>query len=170
MSNYKTCCFVGHREVLESEIVKESLLNEVENLIINKNVKVFMFGSRGKFNKLCYDAVSQLKEKYPYIKRVYIRAEYPCISDEYMSYLLQSYEDSYYPDRIKGAGKAVYAERNIYMIDNSDFCVIYYNKNYNPPMRKNSKKDLAEYQPKSGTKIAYEYAKQRGVTLINLKP
>ena len=46
------------------------------------------------------------------------------------------------------------------MIDDSDFCVFYYNEAYLPPRRKRSKRDLSTYQPKSGTRLAYEYAVQ----------
>ena len=54
------------------------------------------------------------------------------------------------------------------MIDNSSYCVIYYDENYMPPMRKNSKRDLFDYQPKSGTKLAYDYAVKKGLTILNL--
>lgn len=56
------------------------------------------------------------------------------------------------------AGKASYVERNYEMINKSAYCVVYYHENYAPPRRKNSKRDVTDYQPKSGTKIAYDYA------------
>lgn len=59
------------------------------------------------------------------------------------------------------------------MIDASDYCVCYYNEHYQPPKRKYSKRDVFEYQPKSGTQIAYDYAYQRkrggkDLTIINV--
>lgn len=45
---------------------------------------------------------------------------------------------------------------------------MYYDKNYLPPRRKNSRSDIVDYQPKSGTALAYEYAKRKGVRIINL--
>ena len=54
------------------------------------------------------------------------------------------------------------------MIDNSDYCIFYYDENYKPPMRKKSKRDLFEYQPKSGTKLAYEYAKHNQKIVSNV--
>lgn len=76
-------------------------------------------------------------------------------------------------DRVFNAGKASYVERNQEMIDASDFCVVYYDPQYRPPKRKYSKRSIGEYQPKSGTALAYEYAHQRqcggkGLTIINL--
>ena len=54
------------------------------------------------------------------------------------------------------------------MINQSDVCVVYYDENYAPPRRRNSRRDLADYQPKSGTKIAYDYAVRKGKTIINV--
>ena len=54
------------------------------------------------------------------------------------------------------------------MIKASDFCVFYYNEEYKPPLRKPSKNALFPYQPKSGTMLAYQYAKQKKKEIINL--
>ena len=78
------------------------------------------------------------------------------------------YEDTYFPEKIRGSGKASYVERNREMIDKSNFCVVYYDENYLPPRRKNSRRDLTDYQPKSGTKLAYDYAEKKGLKIINL--
>jgi hypothetical protein len=59
---------------------------------------------------------------------------------------------------MENAGRASYVERNQEMINKSDFCVVYYDENYAPPRRKNSRRDMTDYQPRSGTKIAYDYA------------
>ncbi len=163
----KTCCFFGHRKINETDELKQRLYEEVEKLI-ERGVNTFLFGSKSEFNDLCYDIVTNLKEKYSNIKRVYVRAEFPHISDEYKNYLLQSYEDTYYPEKILDAGKAVYVERNYEMIDNSLFCIAYYSEEYKPAKRKNNKKDLTEYQPKSGTKLAYDYAIKKKSVIINV--
>lgn len=81
---------------------------------------------------------------------------------------MESYEDTYYPHHIERSGKAAYVERNCEMINNSKFCVVYYDENYLPPRRRNSKRALVDYQPKSGTKIAYEYAIKKGLNIINV--
>ncbi len=44
------------------------------------------------------------------------------------------------------------------MIDNSNICIFYYNKDYLPPRSKRAKRDVFEYQSKSGTAIAFQYA------------
>ena len=78
-----------------------------------------------------------------------------------------NFEETYFPLQAKNAGKAVYVKRNCEMIDKSDICVIYYRDNYLAPKRKNSKRDLSEYQPKSGTHIAYNYALKMKREIIN---
>ena len=141
-----TCCFFGHREIIETEALKRKLINAIENLIVTKNVDTFLFGSKSRFNSLCLESVTELKDKYPHIKRIYIRAEFPIISDSYKDYLLKNYESTYYPEKLIDSGKAVYVERNYEMINQSHFCIVYYDKSLAPTKRK------------SGTKTALDYA------------
>jgi len=126
------------------------------------------FESKSDFDKLSLEIVTNLKEKYPNIKRVYVRSAYADIDDGYTEFLLESYDDTYYPEQIRGSGKASYVERNQEMINKSEFCIFYYDENYAPPRRKRSKNDVTDYQPKSGTKIAYDYAIEKGKNIINI--
>lgn len=145
-----TCCFFGHRTINETEELKSKLNEIIEKLIVEKQVDTFLFGSKSRFNSLCLELVTKIKEKYPYIKRVYVRAEYPYISESYKKYLLESYEDTYYPEHIIGSGKAAYVERNCEMIDKSRFCIVYYDDN------------RISLNCKSGTNIALKYAIKQG--------
>ncbi len=164
----KTCCFFGHRKISEANSLEVKLYKIIENLISESNVDTFLFGSKSEFDCLCRKVVAELKEKHTHIKRIYIRAEYPKISEDYEKYLLESCEETYFPQRAINAGKAVYVERNHEMIDNSDICIVYYKCGYLPPKRKNSRKELLLHQPKSGTDIAYKYAVRKKKTIINL--
>lgn len=156
MSNASTACFIGHRIINETEELKLKLIEIIERLIVEKQVDTFLFGSKSRFNSLCLELVTELKEKYPHIKRVYVRAEYPYISEYYKNYLLKNYEDTYYPEKIIKSGRATYVERNYEMIDNSHFCIIYYDKQNVPTTRK------------SGTKIALDYAIKKQKYIIML--
>ena len=168
MEEKKTCCFFGHRKISGADELKERLYKIIEDLIMHKYVDTFLFGSKSDFDKLCLSVVTKLQDKYPHIQRIYVRAEFQYIDDNYKAYLLQSYDDTYYPKHISGSGRAAYVERNQIMIDQSDICIVYYNKNYKPPQRKNSLRDISPYQPKSGTKIAYEYARKKNKHIVNL--
>ncbi len=150
----KNCCFFGHRLINKTNELENCLYRTIEYLIVEEKVSIFLFGSKSHFDDLCYDLVSRLKEKFPHIKRVYVRAEYPNIDESYKAYLMQRYEETYYPEKMLGAGRAVYVERNFEMIDQSSFCVVYYDEGSIPSGRK------------SGTKIALEYAKKRGKKIL----
>ena len=93
-----TCCFLGHRTIHENEELRSNLADTIEKLIINDKVDTFLFGSKSRFNDLCYEIVSELKEKYHHIKRVYVRAEFPVIDESYERYLLSRYEDTYFSE------------------------------------------------------------------------
>lgn len=142
----RTCCFIGHRKIEETSELRAELYEIIERLIKDEKVDTFLFGSKSQFNELCRDIVTKIKEKYPQIKRIYVRAEYPNIDNYYKNYLLESYEDTYYPNKIIGAGKATYVECNCEMINNSRFCIVYSDELHVPTKRK------------SGTEIALNYA------------
>lgn len=151
-----TCCFFGHKTIEESKSLKEKLYPVIENLIVREKVDTFLFGSKSPFDSLCLNIVTNLKEKHPHIKRVYVRAEYPIIDESYLAYLLESYDETYFPEKLLGAGKAVYVERNYEMIHKSHFCVVYYDNTYAPAKRK------------SGTKLAHAYAEKHNRVIINI--
>ena len=142
----QTCCFFGHRKINETAELKSKLKEIIEKLIVDEKVDTFLFGSKSRFNSLCLELVTEIKEKYPHIKRIYVRAEYPYINEQYTNYLLESYEDTYYPEHIRSSGRAAYVERNYEVIDNSYYCIVYYDEQNAPTTRK------------SGTKIALDYA------------
>ena len=140
------CCFIGHRKINETKEVRNQLLEIIENLITDEKIDTFLFGSKSRFNELCYETVTRLKEKYPYIKRIFVRAEYPYIGDDYKEYILESYEDTYFPKNVIGTGRLSYVKRNIEMINKSGFCVFYFDKGMLPTDRR------------SGTEVAFNYA------------
>lgn len=153
-----TCCFFGHREINETEELKAVITETVERLITEEKADTFLFGSKSRFDSLCLEILTLLKEKYPHIKRVYVRAEFPDITDGYMAYLLTRYDDTYYPENLRGAGRASYVKRNREMIDRSRFCVVYFNEENAPRTRK------------SGTELALNYAVKKKREIINTAP
>ena len=129
-----------------------------------------MFGSKSEFNSLCHAVVSEIKETYPDIqRRAYTCRNETCILENeracwekiYTSF--EKYHISVFcvEEEVEyktkwTSGKAQYVERNQAMIDDSDFCIFYYNRNY-----------LTQTKTKSGTKIAYEYALRKNKKVIN---
>ena len=130
MNYNKTCSFFGHREIEVTEELTEKLRNKIEDLILNESYTNFMFGGFGMFDDLCHKVVSELKEKYNFIKRIY------CLEDErYLRvskrphYLTnEDYEEFIYlPLKYDYWYTRIYF-RNCEIINQSDF-VIFYVKN-----------------------------------------
>ncbi len=150
--------FIGHRKIEITEELKRRVEDTVTALI-EEGADTFLFGSRSQFDDLCYKVVTEIKKRYPNIRRIFVRAEYEYIDDIYRSYLLTMYEETFYPDAVRGAGALSYIKRNQVMVDMSDVIVVYCDMNYSPSKRS-----------KSGTIIATSYAQRKHKQIINLCP
>lgn len=96
----KTCCFTGHREILESEgAVKARLMGILEELI-HQGYRYFGAGGARGFDSLAAKTVLELKEKAS--KVVHLQKKY---------------------------SKGCYYRRNEHLIDHSSMCVFYQYKN-----------------------------------------
>ena len=178
----KTCCFIGHRNVEETEELWQMIRETVEKLINDKGVTLFLFGSRSDFDSICHDVVTELQEIYPDIKRIAYtcrhetatmkedKAEEERIWSSILkrSVHIRDYDAEYEHPTKYTSGRASYAERNQAMINNSDFCVFYFDETYKPPRRKYGNSYLSDYQPKSGTAVAYAYALHKKKQIYNL--
>ncbi len=163
-----TCCFFGHRNAVLADEQKIKLVQIIETLIVQEKVDTFLFGSKSDFDRLCYETVCELKKIYPHIRRIYVSVYPPSIYDKDTSNLPRGYEETYYLDGIRRAGKATYVKRNYKMIDSSQFCVVYFDEDYEPPKPRRKSIYLPEFQPKSGTKVAYEYARKKEKIIFNV--
>ena len=132
----KVCCIIGHRNFEKNNEIEFVTKKVVADLIEKEKVSEFLFGSKSKFVDFCYDIVTEYKKKYSYLKRVFVRAEYPIISDNYYKYLKSFFEESYFYSEKLINNRFGYIKRNQVMIDKSDFCIFYFNviinfSNYN---------------------------------------
>ena len=166
-NNQHICCFIGHRKINDTPQIRK-YINELLTHLIQNGTTDFIFGDHSEFNSLCYEIVTELKKEYPHIRRIHFRKDYEEANDYTMEILLKGFEDSICPRGISNAGIASYAERNQAMIRESDICIFYYDENYLPKRRKMSKHSLTDYQPKSGTAVAYEYAVSKNKKIINV--
>lgn len=178
----KTISVFGHRNVELNNEQYEKLKEILESLIVNENAQVFLFGSRSNFDYYCHNAITELKEKYQHIQRkcYTCRSETCTLESErehwekvYSHFrkkevhLLGVEEEVEFKNKWT-AGKASYVERNQAMINDSDLCIFYFDENYQPQERKYSKRCFTTYQLKSGTALAYNYAKQKKKQIINV--
>ena len=182
MEQSLSCSFFGHRYTDITDELKQKVKDLVEDLIVRHNVTSFLFGSNSDFDYLCRVVVTELKEIYPHIKRVHYtcKSEY-CILETEREKLEKSMslvkkcevhligmEEEVEHKTKYTAGRLSYVERNRAMIDDSDYCIFYYDKNYKPEMRRYSKRHIGFYWPKSGTAQAYVYALQKKRVVINV--
>ena len=167
----ESCSFFGHRDTPQTEELKQKVRETVEWLIVEEGVDTFLFGSRSNFDELCHIVVTELKEKYPYIRRVaYLcKHESGCYAGEGeetrrrikvvtgRDVYVAEYEEIKKSDRVNSAGRASYIERNQLMVDVSDYKILYYYfKKENNKIR-------------SGTQSIYSYLlDKKCVKVINL--
>ncbi len=148
-------CFIGHRKIENTSELREKL-RVILYEYIQKGVVNFIFGDHSAFNDICYEIVTELKEKFPAIKRIYFRKDYEDADEYTMQFLIKGFEESVCPKGVGNAGRASYVERNQAMIRESEICIFYYNENYRPSCR-----------TISGTARAYLYAVNNKKTIVN---
>ena len=163
---------VGHRKVQNKEELVGRIYDTLTDLVENQGVDTFMFGGKGEFDRLCFDVATEIKKIYPQTKRIYVRAQYEEIAKFYEEYLLENYEETFYPDKVHGSNGLCYVVRNFCMIEMCDILLTYHNDNYLPPSKTTKNKMLALVycykRSQSGTHMAVRYAKRRKKTIINL--
>ena len=140
----KKATFIGHGECPNVNIneVRENIID----LIKNHGVEEFISGGMGNFDLLCAEIVHKLKENYPNIKS-YVVIPYLNFNIRCPNY----YDGSIYPEGFeKFYFKSAIIKRNKYLVDNSEYAVCYVNHNW------------------GGAVKTYEYAKKKGLQIINL--
>lgn len=130
----------------------------IENGAVN-----FIFGDHSSFDDLCYDIVTKLKESYS-INRIHFRKDYKDADAYTMQYLTSGYEESIC---FESFGRSGYITRNRAMISESEICVFYYDENYLPSIGRKKRRDIRDRLPKSGTALAYRFAKSKNKIIIN---
>ncbi|MCR5635707.1 MAG: DUF1273 domain-containing protein [Clostridiales bacterium] len=149
-----TACFTGHRKLPPKEIpaIKKRLKNVLIDCIEN-GYQYFGAGGALGFDTLAATTVLELKSEYPHIRLILVL---PC-HNQAVSW---SDSDNEKYERIKlKADKVVYTaeryytgcmqRRNRYLVDNSSLCI------------------CCLTEQKGGTAYTVEYAKKKGLEIIN---
>ena len=147
--------FIGHREIKHEALLELKLIKLIQSLL--PEIESFHFGSNSQFNDLCWQVVSQFQDDGTKFRMInfYCGNEHPILKEKRIDGK-QYFDEIILPQKTKISGKRLYIERNKALIDTSDIMVFYYNSNYSPQ------------HSNSGTRIAYEYAKSKNKTIINL--
>ena len=150
----KTCCFTGHRDLIDdTQIIKSNLKNEIIKLI-KKDVIYFGAGGARGFDTLAAQTIIELKQTYPQIKLILIL---PCKNQtlKWSEKDISSYE---------------------YLKSKADKIVILSDKYYNGCMQArnrhmvNHSKYIICYKRKTSGGSAYtvNYANKKGLTIIEI--
>lgn len=155
MDKREACCFTGHRKLPANRIaeIMERLEEEIERLI-RKGVRDFLAGGALGFDTLAALTVLKLRNVYPDVRLILML---PCRDQtRYWS----AHDVSVYETIRERADKVTYIAqrahpgcmhaRNRALADNSSWCVCF----------------LVE--PRGGTKYTVEYARRKGLRVINV--
>lgn len=144
--DFKSCSCFGHNKINVSKHLKEKLISIFKELISKENVKYFYFGGFGEFDDLCHSIITELKNEYPEMYRIF------CLSDPRHQRLSkrpkwlkdEDYEEITYLDLNFDYWYSRIYYRNCEIIDRSDFVIFYVN-----------------HTEQSGAYKALQYAKRR---------
>ena len=151
----RTCCFTGHRKIPPEQYksIAERLENEIIKLI-NIGVRYFCTGGALGFDTLAALIVLDMRKKYPHIRLVLV---IPCL-EQYKNW--DEDDKEIYNLIWKNANTIKYMsvdydpkcmhQRNRKLVDLSSFCICYLTK------------------PTGGTVYTVEYAKKKGINVVNL--
>lgn len=123
--DFKSCSCFGHNKINVSKHLKEKLMSIFKELISKENVKYFYFGGFGEFDDLCHSIITELKNEYPEVYRIF------CLSDLRHQRLSkrpewlkdEDYEEITYLDLNFDCWYSKIYYRNCEIIDHSDYCV-----------------------------------------------
>lgn len=121
------CCFAGHR-VAPCSLLEEIIL-AIENLVRESEAVEFYSGGMGDFDKLCEQAVREIKKRYQE-KQIRLNLVLPSYryvpQKEHLTYIKDLYDDIFVCDASDGAHyKAMIGKRNRWMIEKSDIIIAY---------------------------------------------
>ena len=151
----KTCCFTGHREIIDDiETLTITLYNILENLILN-GYRYFGAGGARGFDNLASSIVLELKKKYPFIHLILVL---PFVNQYEHESGWTTKEIELYHFLKTHASKVVhlqehysngcYHRRNRHLVDHSSICIAY------------------QYKNTGGTAYTTKYAKQNSLSVI----
>ena len=150
-------CFIGHRDIFEN--IREKLKEAVENEIKN-GADFFTMGTHGDFDKMALSVCRELRKTYKNITIEVVITSFKTIEPKTIHDKIFG-DEKYYPYAdVKTTMYITHEEHykrqiivsNKKMVDVSNTLICYVNKKHNP----------------SGAKLAMNYAKRKGLEIINL--
>ena len=127
MFSYKICSVFGHStiDICDELIIRLKL--KFEHLIRDENYGIFYFGGFGMFDDLCWQIITELKQIYPHIQRVFCLSDprHQRISKRPKWLKSEDYEQIIYLDLDFDWWYQRIYFRNVEIINQSDYIVFY---------------------------------------------
>ncbi|MBR6513964.1 MAG: hypothetical protein IKT46_03925 [Clostridia bacterium] len=121
----KCCCFFGHRKLYADISCKLEL--QIEDLILNNNVKGFYVGNNGAFDMTVIKILDGLSKKHNITYNIVI-AYLPAKQESCYPYDISK---TLYPEGIEKSPKRfAISRRNEWMIEHSDYVISYVTNSY----------------------------------------
>lgn len=115
------CFFIGHRET--SEEIYLRLYAAVEKHIVRYDVKEFIVGQYGEFDRLAAQAVKAAKGSYPEVTLTLLVPYHP---QERAILMPDGFDSTLYPSGMEKAPRRIAIVRaNRYMVDHADYLIAY---------------------------------------------
>lgn len=119
--NGNRCFFIGHREA--SEKIYPLLYAAVEDHIVRCDVKEFIVGQYGGFDRLAARAVKAAKHSYPEVTLTLLVPYHP---QERAILVPDGFDSTLYPSGMEKAPRKIAIVRaNRYMVDHADYLIAY---------------------------------------------
>lgn len=147
----KICCFAGHRDVYDTKTIISVLHNEVENLIINENIKEFWVGNYGSFDAIASKCVRTLKTKYKDVKLVLVIPYITKQLNEYKEQHYEKYDEILMEDIPPSTPRQLKIIKcNEYIVNEAEYLICYIRHTW------------------GGAAKTFEYAQKRKIKIINI--
>lgn len=143
----KTCVFFGHRDIYQPNC-RQKIIEVLEDLIKNEGFTQFYSGGRGIFDRVCAEAVGELRKSFPKIKNTLVFSYLPPSKEHFT--LPSVYTDTMYILDKRVPPLYAVIETNKCMVDKADCLVVGIKYNW------------------GGAWQAVEYAQRKGKRIINI--
>lgn len=167
----KVCSILAPKVITFTDGLENKIIKCIKKLIIEDKVTTFLFEPRSNFGIICLKIISQFKKDYPNIQRICYTSknEHCIIESEYNdNFNTIAYDQEIHYENKYFTRKFSNIERDWKMIDASDICLFYYDKNESYPIFHPFKPITVKHSNSVNIKHDYEYASGKNKTIINL--
>lgn len=120
MGNGRICAFFGHRTI--DRDISGKVEAAIREAITKYGVTTFLCGNKGAFDLLAAGTAHRLKQEFPTIEVLFVRAYFPKTGEQ----LEEIYDDSIYPDGLETVPRRfAISERNRWMAKHCDCAITY---------------------------------------------